>query len=104
MHSSLLTCSTAICPDPPEIDGGTVNVTGNCVGDTAHYTCDDGLVLTGSPYLTCEKVDNYTAEFRPAPPECLGECYMNAYLCLISCVNVSTMQKTISARFPTPIY
>ena len=75
LHVSLHTCSTAICPDPPEIDHGTVDFTGNCIGDTAHYTCDPGFKLTeGDPYLTCEKLDNYTAVFQPDPPVCHREC------------------------------
>ena len=77
MNSSLHTCSAAICPDPPEIDHGSVNTTGNCIGDYAHYTCDPGFKLKGDPYLTCEKLDNYTAAFHPNPPVCHRECCMH---------------------------
>ena len=77
VNSSLPICSAAICPNPPEIDHGSVNITGNCIGDYAHYTCDPGFKLTGDPYLTCEKLDNYTATFQPNPPVCHRECCMN---------------------------
>ena len=71
------TCSAAICPDPPEIDHGSVNITGNCIGDYAHYSCDPGFKLKGDPYLTCEKLSNYTAVFQLNPPVCHRECCMN---------------------------
>ena len=77
VDSSLHTCPAAICPDPPEIDHGSVNITGNCIGDYAHYSCDPGFKLKGDPYLTCEKLDNYTAAFQPNPPVCHRECCMN---------------------------
>ena len=77
VNSVLHTCSVAICPHPPEIDHGSVNITGNCIGDYAHYTCDPGFKLTGDPYLICEKLDIYTAAFQPNPPVCHRECCMN---------------------------
>ena len=69
-------CSAAICPDPPEIDHGTVRFTGNCIGDTAHYDCELGFELEGEPYLVCDKLDNYTAAFQPElVPVCNRECF-----------------------------
>ena len=78
-----LACSAAICPDPPEIMHGRIDLitgsgTGNCIGDTVHYVCNVGFKLSGNPYITCEKVDNYTAAFQPEPPVCHRECCMNA--------------------------
>ena len=62
----------AICPDPLEIDHGSVDFTDTCVGDSATYTCDSGFKLIGSAVITCRQVDNYTAEF-PEPPICERE-------------------------------
>ena len=73
-YSSLHTYSAAICPDPPQIDHGHVNFSGNCIGDYAHYYCDPGFKLKGDPYLTCERLDNYIAAFQPNPPVCRREC------------------------------
>ena len=73
MHSSHYTFSVALCPDPPEIDYGMVEFTGNCIDDTAHYSCKKGFELDGPPYTTCVKVDPYNAEFSPAPPVCIRE-------------------------------
>ena len=92
VNSLLHICSAAICPDPPEIDHGSVNITGNCIGDYAHYTCDPGFKLTGDPYLTCEKLDNYTAAFQPNPPVCHRECCMN-WLIMPSCINNTRIQR-----------
>ena len=72
-YGFVYTCSAAICPDPPEIDHGTVIIVGNYIGDTAHYTCDPGFKLKGDPYLTCRKLDDYTAIFQPDPPVCHRE-------------------------------
>ena len=94
VNSSLHIWSAAICPDPPEIDHGSVNITGNCIGDYAHYACDPGFKLTGDPYLTCEKLDNYTAAFQPNPPVCHRECCMN-WLIMPSCINHTRIQRTI---------
>ena len=93
MNSSLHTCSAAICPDPPEIDHGSVNITGNCIGDYAHYTCDPCFNLTGDLYLTCEKLVNYTAAFQPNPPVCHRECCMNWLNA--SCVRIQKAINTV---------
>ena len=94
VNSVLHTCSAAICPHPPEIDHGSVNITGNCIGDYAHYACDPGFKLTGDPYRTCEKLDNYTAAFQPNPPICHRECCMNR-LIMPSCINHTRIQRAI---------
>ena len=78
-----LACSAAICPEPPEIMHGRIDSitgsgTGTCVGDTVHYACNEGFKLKGHPYITCEKVDNYTAAFDMEPPICHRKCCMNA--------------------------
>ena len=71
MHCLLHTFSPALCRDPPEIVHGMLDsITGNCIGDTAHYICDDGFKLNGNPYITCTRLDLYTAEFQPEPPTC----------------------------------
>ena len=65
--------SAALCPDPDEIDHGSVTFTGDSVSDTANYTCDSGFMLIGDAVLTCTQMDPNSAAFSPAPPECRRE-------------------------------
>ena len=41
------------CPDLYAPPYGSVNVTGNEPGDSAHYECDYGFKLVGDVYLEC---------------------------------------------------
>lgn len=41
------------CPDPPQINGGTIKITGKRSGSTTVYECDAGHVLIGEPILSC---------------------------------------------------
>ena len=66
-------CTIALCPDPLDIDNGTVTFTGNSVGDTATYTCNSGFGLIGGATTTCTEVDMNSAAFQPAPPSCRRE-------------------------------
>ncbi|XP_017772932.1 PREDICTED: sushi, von Willebrand factor type A, EGF and pentraxin domain-containing protein 1 [Nicrophorus vespilloides] len=43
------------CPDPPEINGGIVKVTGHRNGDTATYVCQSGYILFGQAIISCQK-------------------------------------------------
>ena len=70
-------CSVALCPDPLDIDNGTVTNTGNSVNDTATYSCDLGFELMGSANTTCTLVTSYSAVFSPQPPFCSREYCMN---------------------------
>ena len=73
MNSLNHSYSAATCPDPPEIDYGRVEFTGNCIDDRAHYSCKPGFELNGPAYTTCVKVDPYNAVFSPEPPVCIRE-------------------------------
>ncbi|XP_046996037.1 sushi, von Willebrand factor type A, EGF and pentraxin domain-containing protein 1 [Schistocerca americana] len=41
------------CPEPPEVHGGSVEVSGQRAGSTATYTCQPGFILFGQPVLSC---------------------------------------------------
>ena len=69
----MLSCSTALCPDPFDIGNGMVTFTGNSVGDTATYTCNLGFKMIGSSFTTCTQVDAVSAVFQPAIPFCSRE-------------------------------
>lgn len=42
-------CLVDWCPEPPEIQGGTVVVINKRAGSTATYECETGYVLVGEP-------------------------------------------------------
>ncbi|KAM7347402.1 CUB and Sushi multiple domains furrowed [Cochliomyia hominivorax] len=46
-------CLVDWCPEPPEIQGGTVKVTDKRAGSTATYECETGYVLVGEPVISC---------------------------------------------------
>ena len=54
----------ALCPDKDYPANGMVSQSGNSVGDTATFVCNDGYELVGSPVLTCQ--DNGTWDNSPA--------------------------------------
>ena len=89
--------SVALCPTPPDINFGTVVVTGNSIGDTATYTCDSGYELIGDAVSTCAKLPNDTsmADFQPEEPFCHRESCMNTseWPWLLSCVNHTRVGK-----------
>ena len=45
---------------------GTVMMTGNSVGDTATYSCDDGFILSGVVMVTCQD----DGQWSDPPPIC----------------------------------
>ncbi len=53
--------------DTPPVGGGNYPF-----GTGATYTCDDGLVVVGSPVATCGGF-SLVGSFQPGPPQCLGE-------------------------------
>ncbi|CAI8015961.1 Scavenger receptor cysteine-rich type 1 protein M130 [Geodia barretti] len=59
-------CEDFLCPAPRDIANGSVSYTGNSLGDTAHYSCDNGFILFGHNVTRCQK--NSTWE---NPPTCL---------------------------------
>ena len=76
--------SAALCPDPVDIDNGTVTFTGNSVGDTAAYTCNQGFELIGGATTTCTQVNANSAAFQPAAPSCRREYIVNhSGMCLL---------------------
>ncbi|CAB3383572.1 Hypothetical predicted protein [Cloeon dipterum] len=46
-------CLFAWCPEPPEVAGGRVEMTGRKAGSTATYKCQAGFILLGEAVLTC---------------------------------------------------
>ena len=75
MHSSHLSLSAALCPDPVDINNGVMTFTGNSVNDTATYTCNSGFELIGDATRTCilSLVDVNFAIFSPQAPFCRRE-------------------------------
>ena len=74
---TIMSCSTALCPDPAHIVNGMVTFTGNSVGDTATYTCNLDFELIGNASVMCTQVDVNSAAFSPAAPVCTRECCVN---------------------------
>ena len=74
MHSSLISCTAALCDDPPEIINGMVTFTGNSVGDTTTYTCNSEFELIGINTTACTQVNESSATYPSVPPpECRRE-------------------------------
>lgn len=46
-------CLLDWCPNPPEINGGVVRVSGHRAGDTATYICQAGYILFGQGVISC---------------------------------------------------
>ncbi|KAK5642830.1 hypothetical protein RI129_008997 [Pyrocoelia pectoralis] len=46
-------CLFDYCPNPPNISGGTVKISGHRAGDTAIYTCEPGFIIYGQSVLSC---------------------------------------------------
>ena len=46
---------------------GMVMMTGNSIGDTATYSCNQGYELVGAEILTCQSIG---AQWSDSPPEC----------------------------------
>ena len=57
--------STAPCPDLSNPTDGVVTMTGNSVGDTATYTCNN---MNGEIVLTCQR----NGTWNNPPPTCAG--------------------------------
>ena len=54
------------CPELPEIERGSVKLTGLNANDTATYSCDSGHKLVGSKTLTCRLGGRWSG----TPPQC----------------------------------
>ena len=48
-------------------ENGKVVMTGNSIGDTATYSCDDGFVLSGVDMVTCLA----DGQWSDHPPTCV---------------------------------
>lgn len=46
-------CLVDWCPEPPQISGGKIKVSGRRAGSTVTYSCDYGYVLIGEDILSC---------------------------------------------------
>ena len=60
--------SLALCPDLVDPVNGMVMMTGNSVGDTATYSCDDEFSLSGVVMVTCED----DGQWSDPPPICVA--------------------------------
>ncbi|GCC29611.1 hypothetical protein chiPu_0008054 [Chiloscyllium punctatum] len=64
-------CKPVICGRPPEIQYGEVLVTDLHFDSVANYTCADGFVAKGKPFLTCQA----NGKWESPVPECVAvEC------------------------------
>ena len=68
LASSIFVSSLALCPDLVDPVNGTVMMTGNSVGDTATYSCDDGFALSGVIMVTCQD----DGQWSDPPPTCVA--------------------------------
>ena len=62
-----LTLVIALCPVLVDPENGKVMMTGNSVGDTATYSCDDGYSLSGVDMVIC--LDD--GQWSDPPPTCV---------------------------------
>lgn len=37
------------CPEPPMVQGGSVQTSGHRAGSTATYSCQNGYIMSGQP-------------------------------------------------------
>ena len=58
-----------MCPTPTDPANGMVVPEGNCEGDTAIYTCNEGYKLDGASNTTCGS----NGQWSPEEPKCLGK-------------------------------
>ena len=66
-----------MCTLPSAPDNGGVTCSGNSVGETCDFTCDDGFELVGSMTSTCTAApDGNSAMFVPIPPTCRRKYYL----------------------------
>jgi hypothetical protein len=56
-----------------DVANGNVTVSGQRIGDTATYTCDDGFELTGSGDRSCGQLTPDTNDWSPPEPACVGK-------------------------------
>ena len=62
------------CPELYDPDNGEVNITGTRIGSEATYSCDPGYQLSsGQANLTCQQVDDDTADWNGVLPTCEGK-------------------------------
>ena len=75
VHSSHISCTAALCDNPPQITNGMVTFTGNSVGDTATYSCNSDFELIGGATTTCTQAADGNSAAYPAipPPSCRRE-------------------------------
>ena len=60
-------------------ENGMVMMTGNSVGDTATYSCDDGFSLSGVDMVTCQD----DGQWSDPPPICVA---FRAYAIIQYCI------------------
>ncbi|XP_067886734.1 sushi, von Willebrand factor type A, EGF and pentraxin domain-containing protein 1 isoform X1 [Heterodontus francisci] len=53
-NNSFAVCKPVSCGNPPEVQYGDVLVSDLYFGSIANYTCTDGFVTKGEPFLTCQ--------------------------------------------------
>ena len=87
-------CSAALCPDPPTLVNGIITFTGNSVGDTATYICDQGFELIGISIITCTVAADGNSAIFPtvSQPECRREYAINMTSTVYSIFQRSLLQ------------
>ena len=63
-----------VCPDLDDPPYGSVNVTDNTNGSTAHYECDEGFELVGDAYRECQD-NGYWSGDIPMCESMYYDCY-----------------------------
>ncbi|CAI8052865.1 CUB and sushi domain-containing protein 3 [Geodia barretti] len=61
------TCNMVECPTLNDPDNGNLELSGNTIGQTAEYTCNDGFNLVGESSLICGPDGQWTGN----PPVCV---------------------------------
>ena len=67
LFSSFFKFTVTMCPPLMDPENGMVNMTGQDVGDTAFYSCNDGFLLVGSMTTVCQSNGMWSSD----PPICL---------------------------------
>lgn len=76
------------CPDVVNLSGGQISKTGNGVGSTTHFKCNNGLKLIGSNIRKCEIDGSWSGK----QPKC-------KIICVIYVKNTHLSFKTLGSYY-----
>ena len=104
-HIIIFLSPTALCEDLPSPMSGEVRLSGNQVGDTATYTCEDGSTLVGSSTQVCTQISAAEADWSGVAPFCESKSSSHKFdLHVYHLSTIHTYIAGITVRFAMPSY